>query len=692
MINVGYAFPLEKLGADIARNDYNYQSILNGLIAWNSTTQDDVTIRLTKDTDPYFQDYTIPSKKVIFNNTPFQCQVSGVIQQNSFSVDCGLAVSVFGGTRVFYNSIFDASTDVNTTTDTITLSDVQNLSVGDIVKFTTLSGSTLPAGILATECYVVSNISVNDISLDYITGGAVDITAVGVGNVVITAKNAVDAPAIDPADPGDIVTIRTTVQNNGGCAWTLYYGAQIDEWVANQDYYYGNLVLYSGVIYFTQFDIFNSTVNPSLDHANYIPYVSDWEATVSYAIDSLVSYGGSIYQVIGDTTLTQSVPSVSNPAYTLYASAWIENAPYNKGNLVAYNNITYIAINAQQNSVATPDVNTIDWMMAFPFPVPMTRPITSSVNFRWYATTDASTFWLKNVTANTSSSDATSIYLNASLQYKQAPSIYSRSVELFATSNYTYWPESDNSMWQLGVTYGPTNPDIPVTSRQNYSATMVFNHANPSVAKTINFINYDGPDLDQGLCIYLPVEVAINENEVVYPEDGFTFEFFIRIWPTALYTNAVTRDHIINKSQVYVYSASDLDSIPRNNCSTPIAKFSMARTTNFYMFGENVTIPDKPVCYRATFVYSAAQQRWITFDYYQLPDHVFMGPVGWIDPQNPSNLDINSTVGTNNPNPNFVGYETAGFPLFQDPFSNADLTPFKISDPEQLVNFSNRIM
>ena len=692
MINVGYAFPLEKLGADIARNDYNYQSILNGLINWNSTTQDEVIIRLTKDTDPYYQDYIIPSKKAVFNNTPFQCQVSGVIQQNSFSVDCGLSVAVFGGTRIFYNSIFDANTNVNITTNEITLSSVQNLYVNDIVKFTVLSGAILPTGILATQSYIVSLISGTSITLSYMTGGVVDITATGVGNIALTARAPLSAPPIDPTDPGDVVTIRTSVQNNGTCAWQLYYGATINDWIANQDYYYGNLVLFNGVIYFTVFDVFNSTVTPDLDHANYILYVNNWQANVLYPIDSMVSYNGSLYQVIGDTTITQSVPSLTNDAYMLYANAWIPNAPYNKGNFIACNNIAYLALNNQQNSVATPDTNTDDWMIAFPFIAPMTRPVISSTTFRWYANQNASNFWLKNVTTNTSSTDATSIFLSASLQYKQTPSAYGRSVALFPTSNYTYWPESDNSMWQSGVVYGPTNPNISVTSRQNYSATMVFNHANPAVTKTINFINYDGPDLDQGLCIYLPVEVSINESEIVYPEDGFTFEFFIRIWPNAAYTQSVTRDHIINKAQVYVYSATDIDAIPNNNCSTPIAKFSMARTTNFYMFGENVTIPDKPVCYRATFVYSAAQQKWITFDYYQLPDHVFIGPVGWIDPQNPANLDINADVGSNNPNPNFIGYETAGFPLFQDPFSNTDLTPFKISDPVQREAFSNRIM
>jgi hypothetical protein len=61
-----------------------------------------------------------------------------------------------------------------------------------------------------------------------------------------------------------------------------------------------------------------------------------------------------------------------------------------------------------------------------------------------------------------------------------------------------------------------------------------------------------------------------------------------------------------------------------DKCETPIAKFSMARTTNFYMFGENVSIPDKPVCYRATFTYSSVEKRWMVTDYYQLPDHIFV--------------------------------------------------------------------
>jgi len=690
MINVGYAFPLEKLGSDISRNDYNYQSILSGLISWNNTLDDQVIIRLTKDTDPYYQDYIIPSKSSIFKTSPLQCQISESVPKNAFSVSCGLQAAVFGGVRKFNNFIFNAFSDVDIVNDAIFFANVQNINIGDIVKFTTSQGATLPVGILATENYKIASVVGNLVSFSDINNAPVNFTAIGVGSIVMTEKPPLQPPPVDINDPGDIVTLRCSVQNNGTSIWKMYYGATIRDWTVNQDYYYGNLVKYNGVVYFATFNIGNSTVTPNNDHANFIPFVQTWVAGVSYPIGTLVQFNGDMFQVVGNTALTLSNPSLSNTAYVFYAATWVANAPYNKGILVSYNNATYISINSMQNSTGIPSVDVENWSLQFPFPVNTAIPFTSTTSFRWYATEDASVFWLRNVSVG-ESTELTSIFLNASLQFIQTPSPYGRSVGLFPTSNYSYYPESNMNMWKTGNIYGPTNTNISATARQDYSATMVFNHVSPSTAKTINFINYDGPDLDQGLCIYLPVEVALNPSEISYPEDGFTFEFFIRIWPNANYTGGVTRDHIINKSQVYVYSATTLSAIPENNCSVPIAKFSMARTTNFYMFGENVSIPDKPVCYRATFVYSATQQKWITLDYYQLPDHVFIGPVGWIDPQNPANLDINNDVMPSNPNPTYVGYETAGFPLFQDPFSNNDLSPFKASNEDELNAFRNRI-
>jgi hypothetical protein len=136
-----------------------------------------------------------------------------------------------------------------------------------------------------------------------------------------------------------------------------------------------------------------------------------------------------------------------------------------------------------------------------------------------------------------------------------------------------------------------------------------------------------------------------------------------------------------------------LDEVRDNDCGNPIAKFSLARTTNFYVFGENIAIPDKPVCYRATFIYSALENKWITLDYYQLPDHVFVGPIGFIDMQNPANLLLhNHVIGNVSPSVQFIGYETAGFPIFQDPFSNKDLTPFKLATDADVEDFRNRII
>lgn len=69
--NIGQAFPLEKLASDIARSEYNYQAILNGLILWDKSTADEITIRLTKDTTPFFQEYTIKTRTFLASlNTP----------------------------------------------------------------------------------------------------------------------------------------------------------------------------------------------------------------------------------------------------------------------------------------------------------------------------------------------------------------------------------------------------------------------------------------------------------------------------------------------------------------------------------------------------------------------------------------------------------------------------------------------
>ena len=57
------AFPLESIGRDIARNNYNYESIFNALMEWNNSEKDYVTVRLMKNSAPYFHTWTFPTKK-----------------------------------------------------------------------------------------------------------------------------------------------------------------------------------------------------------------------------------------------------------------------------------------------------------------------------------------------------------------------------------------------------------------------------------------------------------------------------------------------------------------------------------------------------------------------------------------------------------------------------------------------------
>ena len=99
----------------------------------------------------------------------------------------------------------------------------------------------------------------------------------------------------------------------------------------------------------------------------------------------------------------------------------------------------------------------------------------------------------------------------------------------------------------------------------------------------------------------------------------------------------------------------------------------MARITNFYVYDENIGVPNRPVMYRATFVYAKGEEgsdgQWKLFDYYQLPDHVFIGPVGFVDPTNKGIMD------DTRPGNEYKGYETAGFPMFADPFEKTSLTP-----------------
>lgn len=704
--NIGKAFPLESLGSDIARNEFNYQSLLSGLIQWDRTNEDYVNIRISKDSSPWFEDFQIPSKKAVMNLNTLDSTNTDMVDGGLFSVSSILDLSLYGGMHYFPSASFSASDDVDISTNEITVTDETNdfeFNAGDIVVFERSELSVMPVGVDFKKKYVIkSATSVPNRKLQfYESDGITDVDITNIGSGIITMKKVINKPTILTSDSGDLATFRIDVKNSGNCSWELYYSSIIREFNENHKYKYGDIVIHNSILYkvIMDFDVKNNDINtyptnPTIDTAHFSQLIKPWSSLTEYFVGELISYENNLYIVKHSTSSNSRLSPNNDISYSTYASQWLQNYTYKSGSLVYYDGNPYLCKKDIVNSTGTPDIDFDYWEISYVLPVPISGIFNRSIVLRWQVEHDTEKFLLKNVSFEQSSTD-TNIQIKTTISTKTIPSIYQRSVGFFNTVNYSFYPYDKSNMWSLDKVIESTDDTISIASRQAYSATMVFQHVNSETSKTINFINYDGPDLDQGLCIYLVNECYISDayhQAIALPEDGFTFDFYFRIWPNNKYTDAVTRDHIINKSQIYIYNAPTLEDVNNNTCNEPIAKFSMARLTNFYMFGENVAIPDKPVCYRATFMYSENEGRFITLDYYQLPDHLFIGPVGFIDPQNPGNLGLNNDgISDINPNAQYIGYETAGFPLFQDPFSKTDLKPFKFSNPEDYENFKNRI-
>lgn len=686
--NIGNAFPLEHLDSDIARNSYNYQSILTGLINWNNTNDDIVSIRLTKNTDPWFEDYIIPSKKSTLLVDSFKCDITGSVYGNMFFTDCVLNCVSSSGSKQFITTTFDASV-YSTPSNIISLTDASEFIIGDLVRFYTSTG-TIPTQISSTLLYHIVNKTGNDIQVSATATGTPITLSNGSGT--ITAYKFESLLSESETDPSDIVTLRLSVNSLGACDWGVYYTPIIYSYIAGNSYKASNYLIDNSIIYRA---IFDTSTSDLITYTNvFRPLIYTWSNGADYYYGDIVidSTNNAAYIVKSDIIGSVIIPSRDITIFEFHANSWDLGTDYNVGSYVYYNGLFYISTKTIINSSLSPALDVNSWESTLILGVNSVGSVTQSTVIRWIVPTDTSKFYLRNESDITSEPN-TDIHIQSSVKTKEPASIYQRNVGLYPTSNYMMWPDNIQNAWVPSTQYGPTDTTIPITKRQSYSASIILDHTRMDTAKTVNFINYDGPDLDQGLCIYLPVEIDVGDDGIAYPEDGFTYEFFFRIWPNPELNGEITRDHIVNKSQIYVYSVLNRDSVINEICENPIAKFSMARTTNFYMFGENVSIPDRPVCYRATIIYSDAEKRWNVLDYYQLPDHIFVGPVGFIDPQSPANLDINNDViGNINPNASFIGYETAAFPMFQDPFSNTNLTPYRFSSDTDYDTFKNRMI
>ena len=590
------ANPLGHVTGDLAISQFNYESILNGLVEWDSSHSDKVTIRLATNADPYFVDYTFGTKYAMHTNDGNNA-ITSFLDPGCFAYN----------ERTKFAAMYDKENP-------------DSISVR-------ISVNTSPE----TQCELYADCALYDNT------------------------------ATDPDRPDKYLT---DLVFRHSYAEGLYFKTAVNN---------------SGR---TDIATFKTLISVQADTdmavgSNCVPYIVDFsDSTYSYvsviANAQLVRFNGSVYSADGDIAPGYD-PDNPKSGYIKFCDVYSSSNSYKYGTLVEFRGTTYIYVADLESSVPPAEFDTDSGYLYFNtdhwLPV-VFKDVYRKANpgvVRYELKTDTVGFVVKNIgTAQTA--ENSDISIRATVKIPGGVSAQAKGVDIFKTSNYVQYPTDKSTRWMPNGTYGPTDTSIGVYGLQNYTAVMVFNHADPETRK-LNIINYNGPDLDQGLAIFLPVEVLDGTGQMVAPKDGSMFEFLFNIWPTPSLNGQEVNDLIINKAHIYVYNLTDytdFDWTSRQFSKAdtwPIAKFSMARLTNFHVFGENIAVDDKPVVYKARFIFAASENAWKLFDYYQFPDHVFMSPDGFVDP---------AARGENR-------VETGGFPLFQNPFSGSDLSPVQVS-------------
>lgn len=603
-VNIRDINPLEHLTADLAKARFNYESILNGLVEWNDSKLTNVTVRLMCDTEPGFVDYTFPTKRLSEGNGGNVADPYS--WENSYSYAQRYPVSAMISEDPLNNDKIDARITVNEAAES--------------------TWKLCASVVLYDEKWTTEENDGADASVDYI--------------------------------PGQFIRVYYP---ETACSSLRWVNRKIGKGESILD---GNSR--------------NVVVRWSLDRIN--------EYRQSDTMDYLfVVYDGKVYRPTG--TVNRSVPSAAGSGWEYYCDVFSEDGKLDHGKVYLYDPVSadtdyrygeFFVYTGEDTAYAYPpyDLNAEGGQPAersyndgWENPSVILLPVTPDFNktnaVRWTTATDIEALLLLR-TGEGSVDKVPDIEIKPNVRLIGGTTEDNGGLAVFDTANYAEWPGT-TPKWSPGHNYS-TDVTKGINEKQNYSATMVFDHANPD-CKECNIVNYDGPDLDQGLIIYLPVE-SVQDGKIVYPKNGRMFEFLFRIWPNPAYNGHETADLVINKAQIYVYSVPSRNAL---DCHpAPIAKFSMARLTNFYVFSENIAVPNRPVLIKARFVYSGDEKTWKTYDYYQLPDCIFLSPNGFVDPGRPSDETY--------------GVETAGFPLVQDPFSNYDLSPVLVDD-----SFRNRI-
>lgn len=565
-INIRDINPLEHITSDIAKAMANYEAILNGLVTWNTTDNQNVTVRLMTDSDPFFVDYTFPSRSA---------STKTAIRM--------LSPDVRGGG-------FDA---LNALEMPAVMSDTVTLRFSE-VSYPAAQWSLYENAMVYKED--------GEASVDYPE------------HVFVNVKG------LNSSDPDAYVKVLTTVAVPSGTAFALGVNCckAVATWTASQDTSYwkkGMLVLASGGGTLGAYALTGiaGNISPAYDTEN-------WTRAAD-VLDAM-----------------QSNATVRKNGAYLFSESGADD--YSDASIYVYLGED----TAKQGSTPNPKSNKQYWMG--PYTLIPVKTFGSSTIYRSHPTTDICGYILQ------SKGSAYPVEVNVlpGQAIAGGDSEPGKGLGVFNTCNYVSWPSSNTPVWHTGRKYGYGD---------GYTAEMVFHHSSADVKMT-NIINYDGPDLDRGLAIYLPAEDVVKDDNGVSvikeARDGAMFEFMFRIWPNTALNGAESPDLIVNKAHIYVYSRPMADS---DRGDTLIAKFSMARLTNFYVWAENVAVPNRPVFYKARFIYSKSSKEWKTYDYYQVPDHVFLSPAGFVDPSERKE--------------GYSGVETAGFPLMQDPFGGISL-------------------